>query len=223
MKDLVDTLRGNVTMADFKYAFAKLIKNEGGYVDDPSDSGGETYMGVSRNNYPEWEGWEIIDSYKPSASFPSILYFDRNLHNMVFIFYKKNYWDKIKGDLIPDTTIAHELLDSAVNLGIKTVSKFFQRGINLLNYKNTVGKKVVKKFKDLEIDGKIGDVTIKAYNSLSLFEKQILYTILNIMQGSYYIYIAEKYPKNKRFLKGWLSRRLNLDEMEICYEEQGII
>ena len=34
-------------MADFKQAIAKVLKNEGGYVDNPNDLGGTTNFGIS--------------------------------------------------------------------------------------------------------------------------------------------------------------------------------
>ena len=39
-------------MADFLKAFNKIIVNEGGYVNDKDDKGGETFMGITRKNHP---------------------------------------------------------------------------------------------------------------------------------------------------------------------------
>ena len=44
---------------------SKTLETEGGYVNDPSDSGGETYCGIARNSNPKWEGWKIVDAHKP--------------------------------------------------------------------------------------------------------------------------------------------------------------
>ena len=44
-------------MADFKVAFAKTIRFEGGYVNHKADKGGETYKGIARNFWPKWKGW----------------------------------------------------------------------------------------------------------------------------------------------------------------------
>ena len=41
------------------------MEHEGGYVDDRDDRGGETYRGISRNNFPDWKGWKKIDGFKP--------------------------------------------------------------------------------------------------------------------------------------------------------------
>lgn len=39
--------------SNFSYAFAELIKDEGGYVNDPNDVGGETNYGISKRSYPK--------------------------------------------------------------------------------------------------------------------------------------------------------------------------
>ena len=50
-------------MADFEKAFNKIIANEGGYVNDKDDKGGETFMGITRKNHPTIYLWEVIDRY----------------------------------------------------------------------------------------------------------------------------------------------------------------
>jgi len=39
-------------MANFEDAVEKTLENEGGYVDDPKDPGGETKYGISKSSYP---------------------------------------------------------------------------------------------------------------------------------------------------------------------------
>lgn len=39
-------------MADFNLAIPIVLKNEGGYVNDPNDPGGETKYGISKSSYP---------------------------------------------------------------------------------------------------------------------------------------------------------------------------
>ncbi|MBR1734340.1 MAG: hypothetical protein IJ730_02670, partial [Alphaproteobacteria bacterium] len=36
----------------FKKAFNYMLKNEGGYVNDPADPGKETKYGISKRSYP---------------------------------------------------------------------------------------------------------------------------------------------------------------------------
>lgn len=56
-------------MADFKKALGLILKNEGGYVFDRDDSGGETYKGIARNMNSKWDGWVIVDIFKKTDRF----------------------------------------------------------------------------------------------------------------------------------------------------------
>ena len=51
-------------MANYNIAYNKVIKIEGGYVNDPDDAGGETYMGISRKFNPNAKFWKVIDEIK---------------------------------------------------------------------------------------------------------------------------------------------------------------
>lgn len=110
-------------MADYKLAINPVLKSEGGYANDPDDRGGETYKGISRNNWPSWEGWEVIDREKRNKNFPKSLANLVFLHDMVLEFYKINFWDKIGGDNLKSQAIAKDLVDSAINEGIKPAVK----------------------------------------------------------------------------------------------------
>jgi lysozyme family protein len=117
-------------MAKFKQAFAKLIKNEGGWVNDPDDSGGETYRGIARKYNEVWIGWEIIDELKSQKLFPESLNKNDELNLLVEDFYRINYWDKIKADEINNQKITESIFDFAVNAGIKTSVRLAQKVIN---------------------------------------------------------------------------------------------
>ena len=51
-------------MAKFSEAEKITCKNEGGYANNPSDNGGETYAGIARKFWPNWSGWAKIDAIK---------------------------------------------------------------------------------------------------------------------------------------------------------------
>jgi lysozyme family protein len=50
-------------MAEFGYAYEKMIRNEGGYKLHivREDQGEQTYAGISRKYHPQWPGWRNID------------------------------------------------------------------------------------------------------------------------------------------------------------------
>ncbi len=105
-------------MADFIISYKKTGIIEGGWADKPSDSGGQTWEGVSRNNFPQWQGWGIIDGYKHLPNFPASLKTAVGLEEMVQSFYRQNFWYPIKGDLLLFQEVADSIYDSAVNMGV---------------------------------------------------------------------------------------------------------
>lgn len=117
-------------MARFDEEFDKVILAEGGYVNDPDDAGGETYLGISRKNNPKWVGWEVIDDIKKKYGTKGItarLKKDIALTNSAKLLYKQNYWDVLELDDIPSQNIAHELFDTCVNCGKATAIRIAQQ------------------------------------------------------------------------------------------------
>lgn len=187
-------------MANFKDAFTKIIGYEGGYVDDPDDRGRETYKGISRRWYPDWEGWEIIDSAKRKNSFPDNLASNGELQNLVRSFYQVEYWKKFWGGAIPSQGIAEELFDSAVNMGLSDAVKFLQKGLNVLNRRG-------KLYDDIVIDGRFGKKTLRALMAyLAEDSAKFLLNVMNVLQGAHYIDNAMVDESQEKFLRGWLKR-----------------
>lgn len=58
----------------FAPAYSIVKVNEGGYVNNPADKGGETYAGIARNFNPTWGGWAFIDFYKRNEGAGKQLY-----------------------------------------------------------------------------------------------------------------------------------------------------
>ena len=117
-------------MANFDIEFDKLILAEGGYVNDPDDAGGETYLGISRKNNFTWKGWKIIDEIKKkygTKGITSILKKDSNLTESAKQLYKEKYWDCLELDDIPSQDIAHQLFDTCVNAGSTTAINIAQQ------------------------------------------------------------------------------------------------
>ena len=64
-----------------------ILHHEGGYVNHPKDPGGMTNLGVTRRVYESWLG-HAVDEHTMRGLTPED----------VGPIYKKNYWDRIKGD-----------------------------------------------------------------------------------------------------------------------------
>ncbi len=84
----------------FGKAFEYTIQNEGGYVFDKNDLGGETKFGISKRSYP---ALNIRDLTLEDAK--KICYRD---------FWQKGRFEEISSDLV-----ATQVLDFSLNLGIR--------------------------------------------------------------------------------------------------------
>lgn len=118
-------------MADFTKAYNKTSVNEGGWSDDPDDKGGQTWKGIARNLHPLWEGWSLIDLYKSDKNFPECLKQIEKLELAAKKFYKKEFFDVVKGDHLLIQEIADSLYDSAVNFGTKRAIILSQKALEI--------------------------------------------------------------------------------------------
>jgi lysozyme family protein len=171
-------------MADFNLANPHVIANEGGYVNDPSDSGGETYRGVSRNNYPNWQGWQIVDAAKPLKRGQIIN--NDTLDTLVNDFYKVEFWDSMKGDAIKDQSFASYFYDFYIT----------SRGNAVKRLQKVIG--ISPQFANF------GLVTLTAVN---LYKGDLL-AVIHKARCDYYKEIGVGH--NAKFLNGWLNRANNL-------------
>lgn len=183
-------------MADFKKAYEIVRAHEGGYANDPNDRGGETYKGIARKSFPNWPGWNIVDYYKKLGKITS-LNRDAGLQEQVESFYKKNFWDILRLSMVQNQSIANELFDTGVNMGVGVAALFLQRSLNVTNRQG-------KDYNDLQLDGSIGAVTLSVLNNHNR-PLDVLKT-LNILQGAKYVSICEANPSQEVFYSGWLKR-----------------
>ena len=103
----------------FEEAFEYVIENEGEYVDDPHDSGGETKWGICKRSYPH------LDIKKLSL-------------NEVKEIYHRDFWERGKYEDITDTSLAVKLFDLSVNIGTKQSNILIQRALQ------SVGEAVIE-------------------------------------------------------------------------------
>lgn len=183
-------------MADFKIAYKITMAHEGGYANNPNDSGGETWKGIARKKHPNWPGWTLVDRAK-QGDFPTNLTSVPNLQNLVESFYKIQFWDFLKLDQINNQRIANELFDTSVNMGQGVAGLFIQRALNVSNRNG-------KDYPDLQVDGNVGSVTVNAVNNHPRPDQ--LLKLLNTLQGAKYIGICEANPSQEIFMTSWLSR-----------------
>lgn len=184
-------------MAIFSTAYTATMSHEGRYVDNPNDRGGATWKGVSRNNFPRWSGWSIIDSCKRQQGFPANLRDNAQLEQLVRAFYKMEFWSRLSLDQVVDQRIANEMFDTAVNCGVGVAGNFLQRALNILNRSG-------KDYANLTVDGQVGPKTVQVLNQHR--RPGDVLKVLNILQGNKYIEICEARESQEEFASGWLSR-----------------
>lgn len=103
----------------FDYAVDEIIKLEGGYINNPSDPGGPTNMGITLKTLSAWRNTTC------TAQDVSDLTTDEAKK-----IYKALYWDKVHGDDLKPA-VALVLFDAAVNMGVGTSIRLAQRALHL--------------------------------------------------------------------------------------------
>ena len=85
-----------------------VLRNEGGYVNHPSDPGGETNFGITKRNYPH------LDISKLSRAEAREIY-------------RKDYWEPMRLNGLNSNELILQVFDMGVNAGIRTAIKILQR------------------------------------------------------------------------------------------------
>lgn len=176
----------------FDSAFKKVVLIEGGYSDNPADSGGKTMYGVT-------------EAVARAAGFSGLM---RDLSpSQARSIYKARYWDVLRLDDVDELSpsVAHEVFDTAVNCGVGVAGTFLQRALNALNRQE-------KDYDDIVADGIVGLMTLaalRAYLKKRGNEGElVMMRALNSLQGARYIELAERREKDEQFLYGWMLNRV---------------
>ena len=104
---------------NFEQSLKMILHHEGLYVNHPSDPGGSTMRGVTQ---AVWEDW--VDRPVTEEEMKSLTVDD------VTPIYKKNYWDRIKGDALP-SGVDFAVFDLAVNGGTGRGAKMLQKVVGV--------------------------------------------------------------------------------------------
>ena len=161
----------------FDTAVLFILRNEGGYSNEPADAGGPTNYGITQREYEVFKGRHVsISEMKamPLADAKTI--------------YRSKYW-------IPEFEklaqgVATAIMDWGVLHGTRSARIMAQQSANKLGCK-------------LECDGDIGPKSIAAFNSIrpAYFVTQYASDIRAWMENR-----VKESPSQKVFLKGWLRR-----------------
>lgn len=107
-------------MSDFfKKAIERVLKNEGGYVNDPQDPGGETNWGISKRSYPHLD---IKNLTREEA----------------IAIYQRDWWERYQYARIKDSELSFKVFDLAVNMGPAAAHRILQRSLHAAGYRHVV-------------------------------------------------------------------------------------
>ncbi len=175
-------------MADFKQAISKVLKNEGGYVDNPNDLGGTTNFGISLRFL------QTIDKMATKETIKNL-----TLEKAEDLYYKY-FWLPNKYDKINSQRVANKVFDTAVNMGSTVANKLLQRALNVCirNHNSPFVE-----------DGIIGSITINETNNITgviEHEDRFFILVYQLLQKERYASIVANKNNQVIFLKGWLKR-----------------
>ncbi len=166
-------------MASFDLFLPIVLRFEGGYVDDPTDPGGETNKGITMQTFQQCSH-ELL-GIDPTSE---------NLKNLTDaqagVIYKTLYWNKIQADSFAAQALANIVCDFFVNAGTHA-TKLLQHVLN------NMGANVIE-------DGTIGQASVQA---LAAFDNVQVYRQYKQGRIRYYQTLGQRFPQ---FLQGWLNR-----------------
>jgi len=193
-------------MAVFEVADRITRRNEGGWQNDPEDTGNNragwgTYKGLASAKQPGWKGWPIIAA-EIAKKLPQPVYGSKAyrawsrelnaaleaiepLQSLADSYYKANFWDVNRLDEIRSQGAANHIYDHGVNRGTGTAAILLQKVLGVM------------------ADGDIGPVTIAAANRLGDGELEALYRKARVVD---YSRLVKNNPQLAQYKNTWLAR-----------------
>ncbi len=163
---------------------------EGGYVNDPRDTGGETNWGITAR-VARANGYAGSMRTLPRETAVGI--------------YRREYADKPGFSAVAEVSpaIGGELFDTGVNMGPHWPSLWLQQSLNAFNNGGRL-------YADIGEDGDIGPGTLRALKALIEHRgeegERVILAALNAFQGVRYIELTRRRGANEAFAFGWFKR-----------------
>lgn len=148
-------------------------------MNDPSDRGGATNMGVTIGTWRQ-VGYDKDGDGDIDICDLKLLTADEMICRVL----KPHYWDRWKADLIKSQKVANILVDWVWCSGVH-------------------GIKIPQRLLGIKDDGIVGDKTIEALNAQN---PDKFFQAVFDARKKFLNDITISRPANKRFLKGWLNR-----------------
>jgi len=155
--------------SNFEDSLARVLASEGGYVNHKEDPGGMTNLGCTKAVWEEFVGHPVSEADMRGLT-----------PDMVAPLYKRKYWDKVAGDLLPKG-LDYAVFDAAINSGPGRAAKWLQEVVGVT------------------ADGAIGPKTLDV---VSTYPVQFLISQYNDTR----LQFLESLPHWSVFGKGWGNR-----------------
>jgi lysozyme family protein len=169
-----------------------VIGREGGYTNNPNDTGGATMWGITER-VARSNGYAGPMNAMPRETAKNI-YFSQYVQKPGFA-----------AVMTISPAIAEELVDTGVNMGPAVASLFLQQALNTFNNQG-------RDYPDLKVDGDVGPATISALKALITKRGTdgvtVMLRALNALQGERYITLGANRPANEAFEFGWFLQRV---------------
>jgi lysozyme family protein len=104
----------------FEECLARVLKHEGGYVNDPLDRGGRTNLGVTQRVWEEFVGHPVSEADMRALT-----------PEKVGKLYKQKYWNAAYCEVLPKG-LDYVVFDFAVNAGTGRAVKTLQQAIGVV-------------------------------------------------------------------------------------------
>ena len=166
-------------MANFEQFANRLLRLEGGFVNNPSDKGGPTKYGVILSTWKQYGYDKDRDGDIDVEDLKKITTDDAKQ------IAKKIFWDFFKADQIKNQSVAEIIVDWAYNSG------------------RVVAAKKVQQILKVPVDGDFGRITLQAINKAN---QASLFEAIKASRAQYYQKIVENNPSQLIFLRGWMNR-----------------
>ena len=184
-------------MAKVELLLPKILRWEGGFVDDPADSGGATNKGITLATYKAYR-----KAHK--MKMPTVADLKKITDDEVLAILKEFYWDKMRADEINNQSIANLCVNNLWGSGtgyIKTI-----QGVLGVKQDGVVGPVTIAKINNWNPQSSLFD---RLWSRRKKFFEDIVASSIQSYERKNGRKATERelmtYTK-KRFIKGWLNR-----------------
>ena len=180
---------------------AAVVAVEGGYVDHPSDPGGETNHGITAATARQ-HGFEgsMRDLTKEEAK---VIYAEGYIREPGF--------EAIVNDAMG---LGKEVVDTGVNAGTGRAGRWFQESLNHFNERG-------RAYPDITEDGAVGPNTMRAWEALKKrrgkkLACELVLKAVDAKQAAHYMRLFGKNSKFEDFAVGWFRTRIQNVPLSEC-------